>query len=180
MTVYTLGHSTRTLEELLAILRAHGVELLVDVRRFPASRRHPHFSRERLERAFPVAGIDYLWLEGLGGRRPGRQGSPHVAWRVPGFASYADHMETDEFRRAAATLVERAREATAAVMCAEALPERCHRRLLADWLTVRGLQVVHLLDERRTRPHRLPDFARVDGERLVYDGGQMELLPPQS
>lgn len=107
MTVYTVGHSTRSLPELVAMLRAHGVELLVDVRRFPGSR-----------------------------------------------------------------------EATAAVMCAEALPERCHRRLLSDWLTVRGVEVVHILDERRTRPHRLPDFARVEAERLVYDGGQMELLPP--
>lgn len=178
MRIYTVGHSTRRLEELVAMLRARGVKLLVDVRRFPGSRRHPQFSRESLEPALPEAGIAYLWLDGLGGRRPGRAGSPHTAWKVGGFASYAEHMETDEFREAAAVVLDRAQKATAAVMCAEALPERCHRRLLADWLTVRGLQVVHLLDERRTRPHRLPDFARVDGERLVYDGGQMELLPP--
>jgi uncharacterized protein (DUF488 family) len=180
MIVYTVGHSTRSLEELVAVLRAHGVELLVDVRRFPGSRRQPHFSRESLERALPEAGIGYLWLEGLGGRRPGRrsgtQRSPHIAWRVGGFVSYADHMETDEFREAAAVLLERAREATAAVMCAEALPERCHRRLLADWLTVQGTEVVHVLDEHRTRPHELPEFARVEGDRLIYDGGQMELL----
>lgn len=187
MRIYTVGHSTRSLEELVEVLRAHGVELLVDVRRFPASRRHPHFARESLERTLPEAGIEYLWLQGLGGRRSGqkgrkgRKGSPHTAWRVAGFASYADHMETPEFREAAGTLLERAREATAAVMCAEALPERCHRRLLADWLTVRGTEVVHLLDRQRTRRHELPDFARVedrgpDEARLVYDGGQMELL----
>lgn len=180
MTVYTVGHSTRSLRELLALFRAHGVELLVDVRRFPASRRHPHFNRESLERTLPgsgpEAGISYLWLEGLGGRRSGRKGTPHTAWRVKGFASYADHMESEEFRDAAATLLDRARGETACVMCAEALPERCHRRLLADWLTVRGVEVVHLLDERRTRPHELPDFARVEAERLLYDGGQMELL----
>ncbi|HSL82766.1 MAG TPA: DUF488 domain-containing protein [Thermoanaerobaculia bacterium] len=180
MTIYTVGHSTRGLPELVAVLRAHGVELLVDVRRSPGSRRHPHFSRESLERALPAAGIAYLWLEGLGGRRPGRRSgterSPHTAWRVPGFASYADHMETDEFREAAAVLLARASHATAAVMCAEALPERCHRRLLADWLTVQGAEVVHILDEHRTRPHELPDFARVEGTRLIYDGGQMELL----
>lgn len=177
MKVFTVGHSTRSLDELVAILRAHGVELLVDVRRFPASRRHPHFSRERLERGLSEAGIGYFWLEGLGGRRPGRKDSPHTTWRVAGFSSYADHMETEEFDRAAGKLLDRAREATAAVMCAEALPERCHRRLLSDWLTVRGVEVVHLLDETRTRPHELPDFARVDGGRLVYDGGQMALLP---
>ena len=159
------------------MLRAHGVELLVDVRRFPASRRHPHFSRESLERTLPEAGIEYLWLEGLGGRRARRKDSPHTAWRVAGFGSYADHMDTEEFEAAAATLLERAREATAAVMCAEALPERCHRRLLSDWLTVRGVEVVHVLGETRARPHQLPDFARVEGERLVYDGGQMPLLP---
>lgn len=177
MKIYTVGHSTRSLEELIAMLRAHGVELLVDVRRFPASRRHPHFSRESLERTLPEAGIEYLWLEGLGGRRSRRKDSPHTAWRVAGFGSYADHMDTEEFEAAAATLLERAREATAAVMCAEALPERCHRRLLADWLTVRGVEVVHVLGETRARPHQVPDFARVEGERLVYDGGQMPLLP---
>jgi uncharacterized protein (DUF488 family) len=176
MTFFTVGHSTRSLPELVALLQRHGVDLLVDVRRFPGSRRHPQFSRENLERALPEAGIGYLWLEGLGGRRPGRDGSPHTAWLVGGFASYADHMETDEFREAAAVLLDRARDATAAVMCAEALPERCHRRLLADWLTVHGAEVVHILDETRTRPHELPDFARVEGERLLYDGGQMELL----
>lgn len=177
MRIYTVGHSTRSLEELVAMLRAHGVELLVDVRRFPASRRHPHFSRESLEGALPEAGIGYLWLEGLGGRRSRRKDSPHTAWRVSGFGSYADHMDTAEFEAAAATLLERAREATSAVMCAEALPERCHRRLLSDWLTVRGVEVVHVLSETRARPHQLPDFARVEGERLVYDGGQMPLLP---
>lgn len=174
--IYTIGHSTRSLPELVAILRAHGVELLVDVRRFPGSRRHPHFAREVLEAALPEAGIDYLWLEALGGRRPARKGSPHTAWRIPAFAGYADHMESEEFRDAAATLVARAAERRAAVLCAEALPERCHRRLIADWLTARGHEVVHLLDERRTRRHELPDFARVVDGRLLYDGGQLGLL----
>lgn len=177
MRLYTVGHSTRSLEELVEVLRSHGVELLVDVRRFPGSRRHPHFARESLEGALPEAGIDYLWLQGLGGRRSARKDSPHTAWRVAGFASYADHMETQEFREEAETLLERGREAAAAVMCAEALPERCHRRLLADWLTVRGVEVLHILDRERTRRHELPDFARVEeGTRLVYDGGQMDLL----
>lgn len=176
LTIYTVGHSTRTLEELVAILGAHEIELLVDVRRFPASRRHPHFARESLERALPAAGVGYLWLEDLGGRRTRRAGSPHTAWRVAGFAAYADHMDTEPFERAMATVLERAREHRTAVLCAEALPERCHRRLIADWLTARGVEVIHLLDATRTRRHELPDFARVESERVIYDGGQPSLL----
>jgi uncharacterized protein (DUF488 family) len=174
--IYTIGHSTRSLDELVAILRAHGVELLADVRRFPASRRHPHFAGESLAAALPEAGIGYLWLEALGGRRSRRPGSPHNAWRIAGFAAYADHLDTPEFEQAARTLIERARDRTAAVMCAEALPERCHRRLIADWLKAQGHEVIHLLDERRARPHELPGFARVVNGRLLYDGGQLGLL----
>lgn len=173
--VFTVGHSTRSREELLEILRRHGVELLADVRRFPASRRHPHFSRGQLSQALREVGIDYLWLEPLGGRRSGRRRSPHTAWQTPGFAAYADHMETAEFREAMETLLVRARAEATALLCAEALPQRCHRRLIADWLTARGIEVVHLLDAGRSERHELPPFARLEGERLVYDGGQGRL-----
>ena len=174
--VYTVGHSTRELGELIEVLTAHGVELLVDVRRFPGSRRHPHFDRERLEAALPENGIGYLWLgEALGGRRSGRKDTPHRAWTVKGFAAYADHLETDEFKRAAGELAARARERRTAFMCAEIRWVSCHRRLIADWLTVRGWEVVHLVDARHTEEHRLPHFARVEGDRLIYDGGQLEL-----
>lgn len=175
MRIFTVGHSTRSLEELLTLCRAHGIELIADVRRFPASRRHPHFAKAALEDALAAAAIGYAWLPGLGGRRSRRVGSPHTAWRVAAFAGFADHMETEEFLEAAQTLLAHAREARTAVMCAEALPRECHRRLIADWLTVQGNEVDHILGEKRVERHRLPDFARIEGERILYDGGQLPL-----
>lgn len=170
MRLATLGHSTRSLEELIQVLRAHRVEQVADVRRFPASRRHPHFARAVLERELPATGIAYCWLEDLGGMRRGAPGSPHTAWPEAAFAAYADHMDTPRFQRAAGRLLELADLRLTAILCAEALPERCHRRLIADWLLVRGRQVTHLLSPTETRVHALPDFARVEGERLIYDG----------
>lgn len=175
MTVFTIGHSTRTLDEFLGLLAEQGVELLVDVRRFPGSRRNPHFSREALGQSLPAAGIEYLWVEALGGRRSRRAGSPHTAWRVPAFAAYADHMDGAEFAAAAGALVERARDTRLTIMCAEARPEQCHRRLIADWLTARGVTVSHMLGVHRTSQHQLPEFARVSDGRLVYDVGQLSL-----
>lgn len=170
MTLYTVGHSTRSLDELIEVLRAHGVARLVDVRRFPGSRRHPHFGRDVLERALPEAGIAYEWRgQALGGRRSARKGSPHTAWTVKGFAAYADHLDTEEAEAALDELLAAARREPTAVMCAEALPHRCHRRLIADRAVARGWEVVHLLDAARAEPHELPPFARVDGERVIYD-----------
>jgi uncharacterized protein (DUF488 family) len=114
-------------------------------------------------------------MEALGGRRRRRAGSPHTGWRVEGFAAYADYMDTPEFERAARELLDLARESCTAILCAEARPEQCHRRLIADWLTVHGVQVVHLLDRERSVVHRLPDFARVEDGRLIYDGGQIQM-----
>jgi uncharacterized protein (DUF488 family) len=174
--IFTVGHSTRTLDELIAILAAHGVKLLVDVRRYPASRRHPHFARESLERALPAAGVAYAWVPALGGRRARREDSRHTAWANDQFAGYADHMETPEFEAAARAVIARAApEGPAAVMCAEAHPSRCHRRLLADWRTAQGIAVDHLLDERHAEPHTLTPFARVEAGRVVYDVGQLPL-----
>jgi len=175
MRIFTVGHSNREPGELISILASHGVELVVDVRRFPGSRRHPHFSRGSLEEALGEAGIGYLWLEGLGGRRSRREGSVHTAWEEPGFAAYADHLDSDEFGSAARTLLDEAATRRTAMMCAEARWVSCHRRLIADWLTARGHEVVHIADGRRTEPHRLPSFARVEDGRLVYDGGQQAL-----
>jgi uncharacterized protein (DUF488 family) len=175
VSVFTIGHSTRALDEFLALLAAHGVERLVDVRRFPASRRHPHFAREALAGSLRGAGVDYRWVEALGGRRSRRAGSPHTAWRVPGFAGYADHMDTAEFVAAATELMEWAASARVTVMCAESRPEQCHRRLIADWLTARGVTVSHILGLSRTATHELPEFARVSDGRIVYDGGQLSL-----
>jgi uncharacterized protein (DUF488 family) len=175
--VLTVGHSTRSLEELLELLRAAGVERLVDVRRFPASKRHPHFGREPLSRALAQAGIDYVWMEALGGRRSRRKDSPHVGWRVPAFAGYADYMETGEFRTAVAELVRLAGEKRTAILCAEARPEQCHRRLIADWLVSHGARVAHVMTAKRLVEHAVPPFLRLDGDRLVYDRHEtLELL----
>jgi len=171
--VHTIGHSTRTLRELLDLLSQHGIAGIADVRRFPASRRHPHFAREALARALAESGIRYDWLPELGGRRSSRPDSPHVAWRTAGFRGYADHMESAEFRAGLARLLALAAARPTAVLCAEAVPWRCHRQLIADALVARGLSVMHVTGPGEASPHRLTSFARLDGERIVYDGGQL-------
>jgi len=175
MVVYTVGHSTRSADELVAILRAHDVRGVADVRRFPASRRHPQFAREALAARLAADGIAYDWLPALGGRRAARPDSPHRGWRVEAFRAYADHMETPEFAAGLARLVALAALRPTAILCAEAVPWRCHRQLIADALVARGVAVVHLLGTT-TSPHRLTAFARRDGDRLVYDGGQPALV----
>lgn len=178
MIVHTVGHSTLALPDFLAMLVADGVHAIADVRRYPASRRHPHFAREALAEALVAAGIAYRWLPGLGGRRRGRQDSPHVAWQSASFRAYADHMETAEFRTELDELLALARERPTAVMCAEAVPWRCHRQLIADTLVARSVEVRHLLG-RGVAPaaHRLTAFARLEGTRVVYDRGQLDLRP---
>lgn len=170
--VLTIGHSTRSGEELLALLAQQGVETLVDVRRFPASRRHPHFSRDALEAALAGAGIQYIHEPDLGGRRTARPGSPHTAWRVEAFRGYADHMETAAFQAALERLIRLSGEKTTAILCAEAVPWRCHRRLISDALTARGIEVRHILGPGRADPHELDPNAHVldGGRRLVYSG----------
>ena len=176
MIISTVGHSNRPLDEFLSILRAHDVGRIADVRRYPASRRWPHFSAASLAGSLPAAGIEYVPMPELGGRRKARLDSPHTAWRVEAFRGYADFMDTPEFRDALARLEELARARFTAVMCAEALPWRCHRSLLADSLMARGWDVVEILSERQAKPRALPDFARIDGDRVVYDGGQGRLV----
>ena len=175
MVVHTVGHSRLTLEDFLALLRAHGIAGIADVRRYPASRRHPHFGRDALARALTDAGLAYDWFEELGGRRSMRPDSPHLGWRNESFRGYADHMDTDEFRAAIARLLHLAGERPTAVMCAEAVPWRCHRQLIADALVARGIAVRHVLGPRATSEHALTAFARVAGERVVYDRGQLDL-----
>lgn len=169
--IYTAGHSTRTAAELLALLGEAGVRVLVDVRRFPGSRRHPQFSRDALARSLAEAGIEYVHEPDLGGRRAPRPGSPHVAWRVEAFRGYADHMETPEFAQALERLMQRGLKDTIAILCAEALPWRCHRRLISDALVARGWEVLHILGAGKVDPHRLDQNARVlPGGRLLYAG----------
>lgn len=168
--LYTVGHSTRTIEELVDLLREHDVERLVDIRRHPSSRRHPHFNREPLAGALESAGLGYRHEERLGGRRgPPDPDSPNDAWRSPGFRAYADHLATPEGRKALKRLEEESRGRTVAVMCAEAVPWRCHRRLVADAMTARDRKVVHILEPGRAELHRLQPEARTgeDGV-LVY------------
>ncbi len=153
------------------MLTEHGVQVLVDVRRYPASRRHPQFSRDALAASLAGAGTTYVHEPALGGRRAARPDSPHTAWRVEAFRGYADYMETAEFAAALERLKQRAAEATLAVLCAEAVPWRCHRRLISDALVAQGLEVLHILGPGRAEPHELDPNARVlpDG-RLLYTG----------
>ena len=171
--VLTVGHSTRTAEAFVDLLRAHGVTRLVDVRRFPGSRRHPQFGRDALRRTLADAGIAYEHEPDLGGRRSGEGGgaSPNAAWRNASFRAYADHMASPEFGAALARVVESARGERVAVMCAEAVPWRCHRQLIADALVARGLEVLHILAAERADAHALREEARVlpDGG-VVYPG----------
>jgi len=173
--VHTLGHSTLPLADFLALLERHGIVALADVRRFPASRRHPHFAREPLAGALERAGIAYRWFPDLGGRRRGRPGSPHVGWRNASFRAYADHMDTAAFDQAVAALLAFAGAQPTAVLCAEAVPWRCHRQLIADALAARGVEVRHVLGAAAPEPHRLTPFARLEGTRLVYDRSQLAL-----
>jgi uncharacterized protein (DUF488 family) len=174
--IFTVGHSTRPQEELIAILKEAGVERLVDVRRFPGSRRHPQFGKEALRAGLAAAGIAYRHEPDLGGRRDPRPDSLNTAWRVAGFRGYADHMASPQFRAAVERLVAGSSLPTA-VMCAEALPWKCHRQLIADALVARGIEVVHLLAPGQRQAHVLNPSAAVglDGV-LVY----ADDFPPQA
>jgi uncharacterized protein (DUF488 family) len=172
----TVGHGTLPEDDFAALVFDAGIGLVVDVRSFPASRRHPQFRREAMEQWLPDAGVAYRWEPRLGGRRRPRPDSPHVALRVPAFRGYADHMETEEFRDAVDELLAEAGARPAAVMCAESVWWRCHRRLLADaTVLLRGAGVEHLFHDGRLDAHRPTPEARVDGQHLVYDGGEPAL-----
>jgi uncharacterized protein (DUF488 family) len=167
--IWTVGHSNHALERLLAILAAHNIEIVIDVRRFPASRKWPHFDAGSLAESLPAAGLAYSGMPELGGRRRARPDSPHRAWRVEGFRGYADFMDTPEFATALERAMELADRRRSALMCAEALPWRCHRSLIADALVARGREAFDILSEREARPHALPPFARLEGKRVIYD-----------
>lgn len=170
-TLYTIGHSTRTLDELIEALRAHSIATVADIRSFPMSRRLPHFNRESLEKTLPAAGIQYVWMKELGGRRKTiRDDSPNIALRNPSFRNYADYMLTAEFQRAALDLIRLAEQSPTAYMCAERVYFHCHRMLVSDWLTAHGHEVYHIDGAGPVKPHKLLSEARViDGE-LIYRG----------
>src|SRR5262249_15249480 len=154
MTLYTIGHSTRTIEEFVSLLTTHKIELVVDIRAYPMSRRLPYFNRANLEASLRAASIEYFWMKDLGGRRKRLlKDSPNIALRNDSFRNYADYMLTPQFAEAAAKLVQIADAKRTAIMCAEAVYFRCHRMLVSDYLTVHGHQVVHIQDEGPAKPH---------------------------
>jgi uncharacterized protein (DUF488 family) len=156
-------------------LQGHGIRALADVRRFPGSRRHPHFGREQIEALLRSRGVDYVWMPGLGGRRRPRKDSPHTGWRVEGFRGYADYMETDDFRSVFTQLLDLAARQPTAIMCAEQLWWQCHRRLIADALLARGHEVVHIESATQSSPHRLMPPARMIRGALSYAAEQPDL-----
>lgn len=166
MQIYTIGHSTRTLAELIGLLRENGIKRLADIRRFPGSRRYPHFSKESLSKSLPEAGIQYVHMVELGGRRDPLPDSPNTGLRNLQFRGYADHMASAEFRNALDALL--ATDVPTAIMCAEAVPWRCHRNLVADELTRRGHEVVHILGPGATKRHVMNPIAHVVDDHLVY------------
>jgi len=165
--VHTVGHSTRAIGEFISLLKAHAIDLIVDVRRWPASRRFPHFNREALAASLKADGFDYLWRGDLGGFRKPAPDSPNSAWRVGTFRAYADFMMTEEFGAIMNEMETIAKESSIALMCAEAVPWRCHRQLLADAFTVRGMPVRHIM-ENGCQPHTLPAFAEANGTQIIY------------
>jgi uncharacterized protein (DUF488 family) len=169
-TVFTVGHSNRSIEDFLALLKAHGIERLVDIRTVPRSRHNPQFNRDALPVALRRAGIAYTHMPSLGGLRHPRRDSINSAWRNDSFRGYADYMQTAEFETALDELIGIASGEKTALMCAEAVPWRCHRSLVADGLTARGEQVEHILSETRRNPHSLTPFARVESRRVTYPG----------
>lgn len=178
--MFTVGHSNRSLAEFIAVLQQHRIELLVDVRSFPSSRRHPQFNRPALERELPLAGVRYLWLgRELGGmREEAREDSPHTALDEGGFRNYADHMGTALFAEGLARLLEESKTARAACMCAEKDWHECHRRYLSDALVaLRKTPVLHIRDKGQPTPHELHELARVFDGTLLYDaGGQQQAM----
>lgn len=178
ITVWTVGHSTRTLEELIGMLRGQAIEALVDVRAFPASRRNPQFSRESLARELPAAGIEYVWMgKELGGRRRAVKSSPDVALRNDSFRAYAQHMRSAAFRDGIEELLRKAAEKRVAIMCAEAVWWRCHRSMISDYLEkLRGVEIRHIRDASHADGHRAKAEARVEDGVLYYDLGETRRL----
>jgi uncharacterized protein (DUF488 family) len=167
-TVWTIGHSSRSLPELVATLAPYGIEAIADVRRFPGSRRHPQFSQPALPDALQAQGLDYVWLPSLGGRRRPAPDSINVAWRNESFRGYADHLASDEFAAGLDELVNLACGLRTAMMCSELLWWRCHRSLIADVLTVLGFEVIHILAENESARHPMTPPARIIHGKLVY------------
>jgi uncharacterized protein (DUF488 family) len=173
-TIYTIGHSTRSLEELIGALQAHSIQTLADIRSLPMSRRLPHFNREALENTLPKAGIRYLWMKDLGGRRKkSLEDSPNVALRNDSFRNYADYMLTQQFENAVTELINIGEQSRTAYMCAERVYFRCHRMMVSDWLVAHGHEVLHIDDPKPAKPHKLMAEARLANGQLIYRGDRL-------
>jgi len=172
LTIFTIGHSTRTRDDFLALLRAHGVTRLADVRTVPKSRRHPHFAADALSESLPAAGVAYRHFGALGGLRKPRRDSRNTAWRHESFRGYADHMETAAFRGALDDLIAWSGQGqpSTTIMCAEAVWWQCHRQLIADALVARGIDVRHIMTPASAPAHTITSFARVEDGRVTYPG----------
>lgn len=173
--VFTVGHSTLPIERFIALLQTYGVKRLVDIRTMPRSRHNPQFNDTSLAESLTARQIEYVHIQALGGLRRAHKDSPNTGWRNESFRGYADYMQGEEFRDALETLIRMSRQDRAAIMCAEAVPWRCHRSLVADALTVRGIPAVEILSESSYRMHKLTPFARVEGTRITYPPGQATL-----
>jgi uncharacterized protein (DUF488 family) len=175
MNVYTIGHSTRAADELSALLREHEIRLLADIRRYPGSKRYPHFASEAMARWLPEDGVAYIHMPELGGRRKPLPESPNTAWRNEQFRAYADYMATDDFHGAIDKLLSLAEQQRVSIMCAEAVPWRCHRNLVADELTRRGIEVIHIIGAGSVKVHAMNPLATIEGDHLEYPGEQQKL-----
>jgi uncharacterized protein (DUF488 family) len=172
--LYTIGHSTRTIDELIGALAAHRIQTLVDIRAFPMSRRLPQFNRESLEQTLPAAGIDYRWMKALGGyRKRMLEESPNIALRNQSFRNYADYMLSPEFEKSIAEVIALAENSRTAYMCAERPYFRCHRMLVSDWLVAHGHEVFHIDASGPVKPHALMAEARIIDDRLIYRGDRL-------
>lgn len=168
MEIFTIGHSTKKIEEFIKILKAYGIEILVDIRTVPKSRHNPQFEGLKIEQALNVEGISYIHLQQLGGLRRPRKSSPNMEWRNTSFRGYADHMETEEFEEGLNILKKIAGEHKVAMMCAEAVPWRCHRSLVSDVLKVEGWEVIHIMNDKIANKHELTPFIKVSNGKIRY------------
>jgi len=176
LTIFTIGHSTRPIEEFIELLRANGVTQLVDIRTIPKSRHNPQFNTDALAASLRAARIRYLHLKALGGLRHAKADSVNLGWRNASFRGFADYMQTGEFAAALDRVIQLAEERPTALMCAEAVPWRCHRSLVADALTIRKIRVLEIVSSAEPKEHKLTPFARVRGTRITYPSDQPSLL----
>jgi uncharacterized protein (DUF488 family) len=167
-TLYTVGHSTRPFNEFVGMLKAHGITAVADVRRYPRSRKFPYFNDDELAATLPQVGLRYIPIKALGGRRRAAADSVNTGWTSEGFRGYADYMQTPAFEAGIEALVALASATPTAIMCAEAVPWRCHRSLISDAMLVRGWRVLDIMSETSAPPHELTGFARVDGTTITY------------